>query len=151
MREAILEAEKASKCGDIPIGAVIVRDGIIVGRGANRVEIDRDPTQHAEMIAISDAAKNVGNHRLTGCAMYVTVEPCSMCAGACVLARLDAVFAGAESPKSGAAGSVNDILNSTGLNHRVAYETGILKEECAALMSSFFEELRRDTGQDPVK
>ena len=142
MREAIRQAEKAAEYRDVPIGAVIVKDGKIIGCGANRSEIDKDPTQHAEIIAIKDAAKNIGNHRLIGCSMYVTVEPCTMCAGACILARLDAVYAGAESPKSGAAGSVKDIFNEPGLNHRLYYEAGILGEECASLISGFFEELR---------
>jgi len=142
MREAIIQAAKASAYGDVPIGAVIVKDGKVIGRGANRSEFDRDPTQHAEIIAIKEAAKHVGNHRLTGCCMYVTAEPCTMCAGACVLARLDAVYAGTKSPKSGAAGSVKDILNEPGLNHRLHYESGILSEECASLLSDFFKGLR---------
>ena len=151
MREAIREAEKAAGHGDIPIGAVIVKDGEIVGRGANRVEIDRDPTRHAEMIAIGEAAKSLGNQRLTGCSMYVTVEPCSMCAGACVLARLDAVYAGASSPKSGAAGSVKDILTAPGLNHQMYYEAGILEEECSAMLSGFFEKLRNGPEDDTMR
>ncbi|MDR2610039.1 MAG: tRNA adenosine(34) deaminase TadA [Clostridiales Family XIII bacterium] len=142
MREAILEARKAGAAGDVPIGAVIVKGGAIIARGFNMIEAEGDPTAHAEMIAIREAAKTLGNMRLIDCEMYVTTEPCAMCAGACVLARLDAVYAGTESPKSGAAGSVNDILCSPSLNHRVRYEVGILKEECSALLSDFFRELR---------
>jgi tRNA(adenine34) deaminase len=144
MREAIREAEKAGDCGDVPIGAVIVKGGEIIARGANRTEADADPTMHAEIIAIREAAKAVGSPRLVGCEMYVTVEPCSMCAGACVLARLEAVYAGASSPKSGAAGSVKDILTAPGLNHQLIYEVGVLQEECAGLLKEFFAALRRE-------
>lgn len=142
MAEAIAEARAAGEAGDAPVGAVIVRDGEIVGRGSNRTERDGDPTMHAEIVAIRDAALKLGTPRLVGCEMYVTVEPCSMCAGACVLARLDAVIAGTESPKSGAAGSVKDILASGDLNHSLAYEVGLMREECAGLMSGFFADLR---------
>ncbi|MDR0852188.1 MAG: tRNA adenosine(34) deaminase TadA, partial [Clostridiales Family XIII bacterium] len=142
MKEAISEAARAAALGDVPIGAVIVKDGEVIGRGYNRTEVDRDPTMHAEMIAIRDAAKHLGGSRLTGCSLYVTVEPCAMCAGACVLARLDAVYAGTDSPKSGAAGSVKDILTSKELNHTLVYETGILKEECAVILKTFFTSLR---------
>jgi tRNA(adenine34) deaminase len=142
MRLAVAEARKAAAAGDIPVGAVIVRDGCVVGRGFNRTEAEGDPTMHAEMVAIREAAKTLRGWRLTGCRMYVTAEPCSMCAGACVLARLDAVYAGTHSPKSGAAGSVKNILCSDDLNHKLVYETGILKEECAAVLKDFFAALR---------
>ena len=140
MALALNEARKAARIGETPIGAVIVKDGKVVGRGYNRVESGKDPTLHAEMIAIRRAASKLGVWRLIGCDMYVTVEPCSMCAGAAVLARLDAVFAGAESDKSGACGSVKDILTSESLNHRVDYTAGILGKECADLLSEFFKE-----------
>ncbi|MDR1496000.1 MAG: nucleoside deaminase [Clostridiales Family XIII bacterium] len=142
MTAAVREAREAGAVGDVPIGAVIVRDGEIVGRGANRTERDGDPTMHAEIAAIRDASKRLGTPRLVGCEMYVTVEPCAMCAGACVLARLDAVTAGTESPKSGAAGSVKDILASGDLNHSLRYEVGLMREECADLISGFFKNLR---------
>ena len=142
MALAIKEARKAARAGETPIGAVIVKDGEVVGRGHNRVESGKDPTLHAEMIAIKRAAAKLGVWRLIGCVMYVTVEPCSMCAGAAVLARLDAVFAGAENEKAGACGSVKDILASESLNHRVDYTAGLLGSECAALLSDFFRELR---------
>jgi tRNA(adenine34) deaminase len=142
MAEALKEARAAGDAGDVPIGAVIVKDGTVVGRGSNRTERDGDPTMHAEVAAIRDAARTLGTPRLVGCEMYVTVEPCAMCAGACVLARLDAVVAGTDSPKSGAAGSVKDILTSGDLNHRLRYESGVMKSECAGLMSSFFAGLR---------
>ena len=141
MALALREARKAARIGEVPVGAVIVKDGEIVGRGYNRSESGKDPTLHAEMIAIRRAAKRLGAWRLIGCTMYVTVEPCSMCAGAAVLARLDAVVAGAESDKSGACGSVKEILTS-GLNHRVDYTAGVSGEECAALLSGFFKALR---------
>ena len=149
MALALREARKAERLGETPIGAVIVKDGEVVGRGYNRIETRNDPTLHAEMIAIRQAAKKLGARRLIGCTMYVTVEPCSMCAGASVLARLDAVVAGAESDKSGACGSVKDILTSRDLNHRVDYKVGILGTECAALLSGFFKELR--AGRAEVK
>ena len=142
MALALREARKAARIGEAPVGAVIVKDGEVVGRGYNRIESGQDPTLHAEMIAIRRAAGRLGARRLVGCTMYVTVEPCSMCAGAAVLARLDAVVAGALSDKSGACGSVKDILASDSLNHRVEYTAGVLGEECAALMSGFFSELR---------
>ncbi|MDR0875820.1 MAG: tRNA adenosine(34) deaminase TadA [Clostridiales Family XIII bacterium] len=144
MRLALREAEKAAKAGEVPIGCVIVRDGKVVGRGRNRIESGQDPTLHAEMIAIRAAAKRLGAKWLIGCTLYVTVEPCSMCAGAAVLARLDAVVAGAESGKSGGCGSVKDILDSDSLNHRVAYRSGVLKGECALILSGFFRELRAE-------
>ena len=142
MRLALREARKAASVGEVPIGAVIVKDGEVVGKGYNRIECDKDSTQHAEMIAIRKASRKLGARRLIGCTMYVTVEPCSMCAGAAVLARLDRVVAGAESDKSGACGSVKDILTSDSLNHQVEYVTGVLKDECAELISGFFKDLR---------
>ena len=146
MALALKEARKAGRIGEVPIGAVIVKGGEVVGRGYNRNESGKDPTLHAEMIAIRRAAKRLGAWRLIGCTMYVTVEPCSMCAGAAVLARLDAVVAGAESNKSGACGSVKDILDTSDLNHRVDYTVGVLGEECASLLSGFFRDLRCGAG-----
>ncbi|MDR3364389.1 MAG: tRNA adenosine(34) deaminase TadA [Clostridiales Family XIII bacterium] len=148
MALALREARKAARTGEVPIGAVIVKDGEIVGRGFNRIESGRDPTLHAEIIAIRRAAKKLGARRLVGCTMYVTVEPCSMCAGAAVLARLDAVVAGAESDKSGACGSVKDILASDSLNHRVEYTVGVSGQECAAVLSGFFKGLRARRGEE---
>ena len=149
MRLALREARKAARIGEAPIGAVIVKGGEVVGRGYNRNESGKDPTLHAEMTAIRRAAKKLGAWRLVGCTMYVTVEPCSMCAGAAVLARLDAVVAGAESGKSGACGSINDILAADSLNHRVGYTAGVLKDECADMLSGFFKGLRAGrSGQE---
>ena len=146
MALALREAVKAARIGEVPIGAVIVKDGEVVGRGYNRSESGKDPTLHAEMIAIRRAAKRLGAWRLIGCTMYVTVEPCSMCAGAAVLARLDAVVAGAENDKSGACGSVKDILSGN-LNHCVDYTVGVSGPECAALLSGFFKGLRAVKGK----
>ncbi|MDR1796670.1 MAG: nucleoside deaminase [Clostridiales Family XIII bacterium] len=139
---AIEEAGKAAQTGDVPVGAVVVKDGAIVGRGRNRIEAEGDPTAHAEIVAIRDAARATGAKWLIGCTLYVTAEPCTMCAGAAVLARLDAIVAGCPSDKSGACGTVADILSSESLNHRVSYEAGVLEEECAALLTGFFRGLR---------
>ena len=143
MREALSEAELAAAAGDVPVGAVIVKDGEIVGRGRNSVEADSDPTAHAELLAIKDACRNLGAVRLTGCDMYVTLEPCSMCAGAIVLARIERLYIGAEDPKSGACVSLNNITTDERLNHRVEQETGILCEECSSILKGFFRELRK--------
>ena len=148
MALALREALKAAKIGEIPIGAVIVKDGKVISRGYNYTERGKDPTLHAEMVAIRRAAKKLDAWRLIGCTMYVTVEPCPMCAGAALLARLDAVVAGAGSDRSGACGSVKDILASGGLNHRVDYSVGIMEAECAALLSGFFKDLRTERDGD---
>ena len=142
MIEALAEAKKAYAMGEVPIGAVVVKDGQIIGRGHNLVESRKDPTCHAEILAIQDAAKNLGGWRLSGCSMYVTVEPCSMCAGALVWSRLDRLFIGTMDPKAGACGSVFDIVDSPKLNHRIQVEVGIMQEECEELMKEFFDGLR---------
>ena len=142
MRAAIEEAKLAFEKGEVPIGAVIVKDGEIIARGHNMTETAGDATCHAEMIAIRKASEAIGNWRLAGCEMYVTAEPCTMCAGAIVVSRLDAVYAGTESARSGAAGSVRDILNSSEFKNGITFEIGILKDECAALLTEFFRTLR---------
>ena len=142
MKEALAEAKKAAAAGEVPVGAVIVKDGEIIGRGHNETETAKDPTAHAEMIAIRQAAKNLGGWRLTGCTMYVTTEPCSMCAGAIVWSRISRLFIGTMDPKSGACGSVFNIPQESRLNHFVEIETGLMQEECSSLMKSFFKELR---------
>jgi tRNA(adenine34) deaminase len=139
---ALREASLAGAVGDIPIGAVIVKDGIVIAKARNRVEAGGDPTLHAELQVIRKAVRKLGTKWLTDCDMYVTLEPCAMCAGGAVLARLRAVYAGAPSDKSGAAGTVKDVLTGEGLNHKLIYESGILAEECSALLSGFFKELR---------
>lgn len=143
MKEALAEAKKAAAAGEVPVGAVIVKDGEIIGRGHNETETAKDPTAHAEMIAIRQAAKNLGGWRLTGCTMYVTTEPCSMCAGAIVWSRISMLFIGTMDPKSGACGSVFNIPQESRLNHFVEIETGLMQEECSSLMKSFFKELRK--------
>ena len=143
MKEALAEAKKAAAAGEVPVGAVIVKDGEIIGRGHNETETAKDPTAHAEMIAIRQAAKNLGGWRLTGCTMYVTTEPCSMCAGAIVWSRIIRLFIGTMDPKSGACGSVFNIPQESRLNHFVEIETGLMQEECSSLMKSFFKELRK--------
>lgn len=143
MKEALAEAKKAAAAGEVPVGAVIVKDGEIIGRGHNETETARDPTAHAEMIAIRQAAKNLGGWRLTGCTMYVTTEPCSMCAGAIVWSRISRLFIGTMDPKSGACGSIFNIPQESRLNHFVEIETGLMQEECSSLMKNFFKELRK--------
>ncbi len=142
MRIALIEAAKAAAVGDIPVGAVAVRDGEIIGRGYNRREIDGDPTAHAEMIAIREAARVIGGWRLEDVTLYCTLEPCAMCAGAMVLARLPVLVWGTSDPKAGAGGSVMDLLNHPQLNHRVQVISGILAGEAAAQLREFFQELR---------
>ena len=142
MREALAEAEKAYALGEVPVGAVIVKDGEIIARGHNLTETSKDPTAHAEMIAIRRAASVLGGWRLTGCSLYVTVEPCAMCAGAMIWSRIDNLYIGAMDPKAGACGSVFNIPAEDRLNHSIHTETGMMEEECSAMMKSFFSRLR---------
>ena len=148
MLEALSEAEKAAAAGEVPVGAVIVRNGEIIGRGHNTIESSYDPTAHAEITAIRQAASALGGWRLTGCSMYVTVEPCSMCAGAIVWARIEKLFIGTMDPKAGACGSVFNIPQEKKLNHYVEIETGIMQEECSFLMKDFFRRLRKRKSED---
>lgn len=149
MREALREAQKAAELGEVPIGAVIVRDGIIVGRGCNKTETKKDPTAHAEMEAIREAARALGGWRLLNCDMYVTAEPCAMCAGAIVWSRIENLYIGTMDPKAGACGSVFNIVQDKRLNHNVKIETGILQEECSKILKDFFKKLRRTKEQKP--
>ncbi|HUX76411.1 MAG TPA: tRNA adenosine(34) deaminase TadA [Anaerolineae bacterium] len=142
MREALAEAEQALAHGDVPVGAVAVRDGIIVGRGHNRREADADPTAHAEMIALREAARALGGWRLAGVTLYCTLEPCPMCAGAMVAARLPQLVYGADDAKAGAAGSVVELLRDPRFNHQVAVTRGVLAGESQALLERFFARLR---------
>ncbi len=139
---ALEEAELAVTHDDVPVGAIAVLDGEIIGRGHNRREIDRDPSAHAEMIALRQASQKIQHWRLDGVTLYCTLEPCAMCAGAMVLARLPRLVYAARDPKAGAAGSVMDLLNHPQLNHHVAVEQGLLAPEAAALLVSFFARLR---------
>ncbi len=143
MRQALKLAKKAYALDETPIGAVIVKDGRIIARGYNRRNTDKSSVAHAEITAIRKACKITGDWRLEGCEMYVTLEPCQMCAGALVQCRIDKVYIGAMNPKAGCAGSVINLLDIAGFNHRVETETGILGKECSELMSSFFRELRQ--------
>src|SRR6516165_7085915 len=138
MRLALREAVRASEHDDVPIGAVIVRGGEVIGSGHNERELRADPTAHAEMIALREAARTLGSWRVLESVMYVTLEPCAMCAGAIVLARLPRVVFGASDPKAGAGGSVLDVLAEPRLNHRPQVEAGLLAEECADLLRGFF-------------
>jgi len=142
MRAALAEALLAVDAGEVPIGAVVVRDGAIIARGQNRVLRDVDPTAHAEIVALRAAAKAVGNYRLNGCTLYVTLEPCAMCAGAMIHARIDRLVFAAADPKAGAAGSVLAVINHPQLNHQMQIEQGVLAEESAELLRSFFRERR---------
>ena len=142
MKEALLEAKKAFELGEVPIGAVIVKGGEIIGRGHNLTETLNDPTAHAETIAIREASSKLGTARLMDCSMYVTIEPCAMCAGAIVWARIENLYIGAMDKKAGACGSVFDVVDCPKLNHRVNVDTGILEDECKGLMQDFFNNLR---------
>lgn len=142
MRVALEEARAAAEAGEVPIGAVAVRGGVIVARGQNRVLRDVDPTAHAEMVAMRAAAEAIGNYRLVDCKLYVTLEPCAMCAGAMIHARLGRLVYGAADPKAGAAGSVLEVLNHPSLNHQMAVTAGVLVEECGELLRQFFRERR---------
>jgi tRNA(adenine34) deaminase len=142
MRAALEEARAARDAGEVPIGAVAVMRGAIVGRGQNRVLRDVDPTAHAEMVAMRAAAKAIGNYRLVDCELYVTLEPCAMCAGAMIHARLGRLVYGAADPKAGAAGSALTVLNHPKLNHLMAVEGEVLAEECGELLREFFRERR---------
>ena len=142
MPEALAEARLAAEAGEVPIGAVVVRESEIVARGQNRVLRDVDPTAHAEIVALRAAAAAVGNYRLMGCTLYVTLEPCAMCAGAMIHARLDRLVFAASDPKAGAAGSVLSVLNHPQLNHQMVVESGILADEAGELLRSFFRERR---------
>ncbi len=143
MEEAIGEARRAAALGEVPVGAVIVRDGTVIARAGNRREIDADPLAHAEILAVRQAASRVGNWRLEGCTIYVTLEPCAMCAGALVLARIEALVYGARDPKGGFCGSLGDLVRHSRLNHRLEVRHGILEETCSSLLKDFFAALRR--------
>ena len=142
MKEAIRQAKKARALEEVPIGCVIVCDGRIIARGYNRRNTDKNTLSHAELNAIKKASKKLGDWRLEGCTMYVTLEPCQMCAGALMQSRIDKVVIGSMNPKAGCAGSVLNLLEMDGFNHKVEVERGILQEECSTMLSEFFRELR---------
>jgi len=143
MREALREAEKAYAEGEVPVGAVVVRDGAIIGRGHNRREVDNDASAHAELLALRQAARAAGDWRLSEAAVYVTMEPCPMCAGAMVQFRVKRVVYGTDDPKAGAAGSVVELLREPRFNHQVEVIPGVLEAECREIVQRFFRELRR--------
>ena len=142
MREAIRQARKAYKLDETPIGCVIVHDGQIIGRGYNRRNTDKSPLAHAEISAIKKASRKLGDWRLEECTLYVTLEPCQMCAGAIIQSRVTRVVVGCMNPKAGCAGSVLNLLDVKAFNHQAELTTGVLEEECSALMTGFFRELR---------
>jgi len=149
MQAALDEARAAQACGEVPIGAVIVLNGEIIGRGHNRRETAEDPTAHAEMLAIRQAAEAIGHWRLLGTTLYVTLEPCVMCMGAIILARIPRLVFACRDPRAGAVGSIYDFSQDERFNHRVAVQEGVLSEECSELLSGFFRELR--TGKKSRK
>lgn len=142
MREALKSAQSAQELGEVPIGAVLVHNGEIIGRGYNLRETSQDPTTHAEMIAIKQAAAHLGSWRLLDCTLYVTLEPCVMCMGAIILARIPRLVYGCRDPRVGAAGSIYNFSSDERFNHRVVTTEGVLSEECSTLLSQFFQELR---------
>jgi tRNA(adenine34) deaminase len=147
MRLALEEARKAEAMGEVPVGALVVCAGQVVGRGYNRNLTDKDPSAHAEIVALRDAGAALGNHRLLDCELYVTIEPCAMCAGALIQARLKRLFYGAADPKAGAVKSVLQVLNHPTLNHQMEVVAGVLAEECGALLQDFFRKKRaRETA-----
>lgn len=147
MKEALRLAKIAAGEGEVPIGAVVVRDGEKIGEGYNRREADKSPLAHAEIIAINEASKRLGGWRLLGTTLYVTLEPCPMCAGAILQSRIERLVFGAKDPKAGAAGSLIDLMHDPRFNHQVEVVSGILAEEAAALLSSFFRKLREKNFQ----
>ncbi len=143
MKEAIRQANKAALAGDVPIGCVIVKDDNIIARGYNKRNAKKTTLAHAELLAIEKASKKLGDWRLEECTMYITLEPCQMCAGAIVQARIPKVIVGAMNQKAGCAGSVLNLFQIPAFNHQVEFEHGVLEEECSAMLSDFFRELRK--------
>ena len=144
MREALKEAEKARKLNEVPIGCVIVKDNKIIGRGYNRRMKDKNTLSHAELNAIKKASKKLKDWRLDDCEMYVTTEPCQMCAGAIVQSRIKKVYIGCMNPKAGCAGSIMNLLQVDKFNHQVEIESGVLEEECSGILKDYFKELRNN-------
>jgi tRNA(adenine34) deaminase len=144
MRAALREAAASAAANEVPVGCVVVHEGVIIARGHNQVEALQDATAHAEILAIGAASNALGSWRLHECTMYVTLEPCAMCAGAIILARLGRLVYGAHDPKAGACGSVLDVIHEPRLNHRVEITTGVLAEECGLALRQFFQRKRRE-------
>lgn len=150
MAEALRQAQRAYRCGEVPVGAVVVREGRIIARAYNQVELLKDATAHAEMLALTMAESVVGDWRLTDCTLYVTKEPCPMCAGAVVHCRLQRVVFGASDPKGGAAGGALNLLQFHGLNHRCEITAGVRQDDCVGILKAFFAERRRDPSVSPA-
>lgn len=146
VRRCLALAEQAAALGEVPVGAVVVHEGVVVGEGYNRREVDRDPLAHAELRALAQAAARLGRWRLSGCTLYVTLEPCFMCAGALVNARVDRLVYGAKDPKAGAVESLGAVCADARLNHRMQITSGVLEAECGAVLSGFFARLRERRG-----
>ncbi len=144
MEEALREGLRAELMGEVPVGAVVVCEGKLVGRGANRNLADADPSSHAEIVALREAARRLGNHRLGDCEVFVTIEPCAMCAGALVLARVKRLVYGADDPKAGAVRSVLQVLNHPKLNHQMKVKSGVLEGRCSAALQAFFQKRRQE-------
>jgi len=151
MRQALKEAKKAYDLGEVPIGCIIVYEGKIIGRGYNRRTTDKNTLSHAELIAIKKASKKMGDWRLEDCTMYVTLEPCQMCSGAIVQARIKTIVIGCMNPKAGCAGSILNLLNMPEFNHQVERIQGVLEEECSLLLKNFFKELRVKVKEEKRK
>jgi tRNA(adenine34) deaminase len=149
MRQALAEANRAESMGEVPVGAVVVLGGEVIARGCNRNLTDKDPSAHAEIVALRNAGAAVGNHRLLECELYVTIEPCAMCAGALIQARISRLIYGAADPKAGAVKSVLQVLNHPALNHQMEVIPGVLAEECAQLLQEFFRS-RRAKAESPT-
>ena len=147
MELALEQAKLAAAAGEVPVGALVIKDGKIIGRGHNRNLLDNDPTAHAEIVALRQAAALAGNHRLTGCTMVATIEPCSMCAGALIHARIARLVYGASDPKAGAAGSTVQVINHPSLNHRMEVTSGVLAEKCSEVLQKFFRQKRQQTSR----
>jgi tRNA(adenine34) deaminase len=146
MRLALEEAGRAASEGEVPVGALVIQGGQVIGRGRNRSIADHDPSAHAEVIALRQAARHIANYRLSGCTLYVTVEPCAMCTGAALLARIERLVYGCEDPKAGAVHSLFHLTEDPRLNHRISVTSGVLANEAAALLRSFFQERRTNSA-----
>jgi tRNA(adenine34) deaminase len=149
MRQALRQARRGYREGEVPVGAVVVHNGVIVARAHNRPIHLTDPSAHAEILALRRAGRKLGNYRLPACTLYVTIEPCAMCVGAIVQARIQRLVVGATDPKAGACGSVLAVLNHQKLNHHVVFESGILQADCAAILRQFFHERRKTSRSKP--
>jgi tRNA(adenine34) deaminase len=150
MRIALELAQQAALAGEVPVGAIIVKDGVIIGRGGNAPIESHDPTAHAEICAMRDAAQHLGNYRLVDCTLYVTLEPCAMCAGAMQHARIARLVYGARDPKTGACGSVINLMDEPRLNHHTEMTDGVLAQECGAVLSAFFAERRKKLPKSTI-